>query len=40
MSILADEACRFTSFSILRHNDVITVYIGNMISDLKLEYRN
>ena len=25
MSILADEACRFTSFSILRHNDVITV---------------
>ena len=24
-SILADEACRFTSFSILRHNDVITI---------------
>ena len=25
MSILADAACRFTSFLILRHNDVITI---------------
>ena len=25
MSILADEACRFTSFKILRHNDVIII---------------
>ena len=25
MSILADEACRFTSFLVLRHNDVITI---------------
>ena len=25
MSILADEACRFTSFLILRRNDVITI---------------
>ena len=25
MSILADEACRLLVFSILRHNDVITV---------------
>ena len=39
-SILADEACRFTSFSILRHNDVITIFIENMISDLKSEYQN
>ena len=25
MWILADEACRFTYFQILRHNDVITI---------------
>ena len=24
-SILADEACHFTSFSILRHDDVLTI---------------
>ena len=28
------------TFLILRHNDVIMIYIKNMISDLRSEYQN